>query len=120
MLAAILRLLRPLGYVVAFAVYLVILIVAIATLGLIEIRQANLKNSNALIAMLEQRDQYGYNPFAGELSALVTEIDSYKKLQQNVSYCSGASIKDQRQTAAVINMIRTHRGCRKRCQANDM
>ena len=107
--AAILTLLKALGYVVAFAAYLAILIVAIATLGLIEIRQANLRNSNALIAMLEQKDYYGPNPFARDLSALDAEIDRYKNLRRDVSACSSlapAGLKDQSQTVAVTNIIR--------------
>jgi hypothetical protein len=109
MLAAILMVLRSLAYLVAFAAYLAILIIAIATLGLIEIRQANLQNSNALIAMLDQKDYYGHNPFARDLSALAAEIDSYKNLRRDVSDCFGqppAGTKDQNQAAAVTTVIR--------------
>jgi hypothetical protein len=109
MLAAILTLLKPLGYIVAFAAYLAILIVAIATMGLIEIRQANLQNSNALIAMLDQKDYYGRNPFARNLLALAAEIDSYKNLRRDVSDCSSqtpSDVKDHNQTAAVTTVIR--------------
>jgi|GEM_PF-1529146 hypothetical protein len=79
---------RLLGYGAAFVVYSAILIVAIGTLGLIEIRQANLENSNALIAMLEQRDRYGDGYFHQAVSALVAETNRYDEgLRRLVGHC---------------------------------
>jgi hypothetical protein len=45
------------GYAVAVAFYLVIFAIALVTLGLVLIRQANMVNFNDLIATLEQRDR---------------------------------------------------------------
>ncbi len=72
---------RMFGYSLVFAAYAAIFIVSIATLGLIEIRQANLSNSNALIAMLEQQEHY----FTGDhfdhvIDGLAKNIGQYKIL----------------------------------------
>jgi hypothetical protein len=46
------------GYVSVFVGYMVIFIISLLTIGFLEIRQANMNNFNALIAVLEQRDGY--------------------------------------------------------------
>ena len=45
-------------YAAVFAGYFVIFIIAFMTVGFLEIRQANMEDFNALIAVLEQRDGY--------------------------------------------------------------
>ena len=46
------------GYAGVFVGYLVIFIVSLLTVGFLEIRQANMTDFNALIAVLDQRDRY--------------------------------------------------------------
>jgi hypothetical protein len=93
-----------LGYAVAFAVYAVILVVAIATLGLIEIRQANLTNSNALIAMLEQRDHYGRQYLREAVKRVVADTDGYSALRQAALGCAGqpAAVEKDRKAATPV------------------
>lgn len=47
------------GYVGVFVGYIIIFMVSLLTVGFLEIRQANMSDFNALIAVLEERD--GYN-----------------------------------------------------------
>ena len=47
------------------------------TIGFLEIRQANMENFNALIAVLEQRDGYADHHLDYEIERLRNEIDSY-------------------------------------------
>jgi hypothetical protein len=44
------------GYVGVFIGYLTIFLISLLTVGFLEIRQANMTDFNALIAVLEQRD----------------------------------------------------------------
>ncbi len=46
------------GYVGVFVGYTVIFVISLLTVGFLEIRQANMSDFNALIAVLEQRDRY--------------------------------------------------------------
>src|SRR5882762_2196459 len=46
------------GYVGVFVGYIIIFTVSLLTVGFLEIRQANMSDFNALIAVLEQRDGY--------------------------------------------------------------
>lgn len=46
------------GYAGVFAGYLMIFMVSLLTVGFLEIRQANMNDFNALIAVLDQRDRY--------------------------------------------------------------
>jgi hypothetical protein len=70
---------KILAYSLVSILYLGIVISAMCTLGLIEIRQANLNDSNALIAVLEQKAQYltsGY--FDKMLADLANKIRTYR------------------------------------------
>ena len=49
---------KIIGYAVVVVAYVSVFIVSTATLSLIDIRRANLKDFNALIAMLEQEERY--------------------------------------------------------------
>lgn len=69
------------GYSLVFSAYVIVFVVSIATLGLIEIRQANLTNSNALIAMLEQQEHYLTGKYFDHvLAGLDKDISQYKTL----------------------------------------
>jgi len=46
------------GYAGVFVGYLMIFMVSLLTVGFLEIRQANMNDFNALIAVLDQRDRY--------------------------------------------------------------
>jgi len=49
------------GYAGVFVGYLMIFMVSLLTVGFLEIRQANMNDFNALIAVLDQRDRYNEN-----------------------------------------------------------
>lgn len=79
---------KMIGYIVVLAAYVIIFIVSIATLALIEIRQANLKDFDALIAMLEQKERYFTNErLERVLTGLAKDIDQYRQLDASLS-CS--------------------------------
>ena len=61
------------GYVGVFVGYLIIFLISLLTIGFLEIRQANMNDFNALIAVLEQRDGYDTRHFNDAL-ARVREI----------------------------------------------
>jgi len=62
-------------------VYASIFTVSIATLALIEIRQSNLKDFDALIAILEQQERYFANGrFEQVLTGLAKDIDQYRRI----------------------------------------
>jgi hypothetical protein len=100
-LAATEQLLAYSGYGIIFAAYGVVLAVAIATLSLIEIRQANLRNSNALIAMLEEKDRYGRDYLEGLLKDLAKDIQKYDQSLRRAGLCpdrqASAGSKEQGQ-----------------------
>jgi hypothetical protein len=80
---------KTLGYVRVLAAYASIFIVSIATLALIEIRRANLKDFDALIAILEQRELYFTNKrLEQELTSLARNIAQYRQLDTALP-CSG-------------------------------
>jgi len=66
------------GYVGVFVGYVTILIISLLTVAFLEIRQANVSDFNALIAMLEQRDGYADDHLARELALLTAERDAYR------------------------------------------
>jgi hypothetical protein len=73
------------GYAAALAAYVSIFIVSIATLALIEIRQANLKDFDALIAILEQQERYfADGRFEQLLTGLAKDIDQYRQLDASL------------------------------------
>src|SRR3954451_7780122 len=64
-------------YASVFAAYVAIFVISFMTVGFLEIRQANMGDFNALIAMLEQRDGYADRHLDKELERLRGEIRSY-------------------------------------------
>jgi hypothetical protein len=54
------------GYAGVFIGYIIIFIISLLTVGFLEIRQANMSDFNALIAVLEQRDGYNDRPRLAE------------------------------------------------------
>ncbi len=64
-------------YVGIFVGYAIIFIVSLLTIGFLEIRQANMGDFNALIAVLDQRDRYKDNHLDKALERLRTERDAY-------------------------------------------
>jgi hypothetical protein len=90
------------GYAVVLAVYVSIFIVSIATLALIEIRQANLKDFDALIATLEQQERYFTNGrFEQVLTGLAKDIDQYRQLDASLPCSDKASGPLTGQTGAI-------------------
>ena len=74
--------------------YLFIFVLAVLTLGLIEIRQANLKEFNDLIATLDQRDWYNDNigrHHATILDKIVSDRDDYQRWANSLSTCVDAA-----------------------------
>ncbi len=71
---------RFIGYGFMVAAYVAIFMISFATLGLIEIRQANLKDFNALIAMLEQRDRYDIGYYDNVLKGIRSDRQRYQDL----------------------------------------
>jgi hypothetical protein len=80
--------LKSCGYGLVFATYATIFIISIATLGLIEIREANFKDFNALVAMLEQRDRYSVDYFNAILLGIADDRARYQDLDRSLD-CSG-------------------------------
>ena len=73
------------GYAVVLSAYVSIFILSIATLSLIEIRRANLKDFDALIAILEQQERYFTNGrFEQVLTGLAKDIDQYRRLEASL------------------------------------
>ena len=64
-------------YAAVFAAYIAIFVVSFMTVGFLEIRQANMQDFNALIAVLEQRDGYADSHLDKALERLRQEIGSY-------------------------------------------
>lgn len=82
---------RYVGYGVLIALYGLIFAISLATLSLIEIRQANLKDSNALIAMLEQRDRYGDIYLGNALDKIRGDRAKYQTLYDSLLCPDGAA-----------------------------
>jgi hypothetical protein len=66
------------AYTAVFIGYAVIFMISLFTVGFLEIRQANMADFNALIAVLEQRDGYKDRHFEAALDRVRTERDSYR------------------------------------------
>jgi hypothetical protein len=64
-------------YAAVFAAYIAIFVISFMTVGFLEIRQANMQDFNALIAVLEQRDGYADRHLHNELERLRREIVTY-------------------------------------------
>jgi len=66
------------GYVGVFVGYLTIFLISLLTVGFLEIRQSNMSDFNALIAMLEQRDGYADDRLKKALATISAEHDAYR------------------------------------------
>jgi len=66
------------GYASVFIGYLTIFVISLLTVGFLEIRQANMTDFNALIAVLEQRDRYADDHLQKALATLNAERDGYR------------------------------------------
>lgn len=72
--------LAVMGYVGVFAGYAIIFIVSLLTVGFLEIRQANMRDFNALIATLEERDGYADGHLNAELDRLHAKWTAYRAM----------------------------------------
>jgi hypothetical protein len=67
-----------LGYALVFMGYIFVFLISFMTVGFLEIRQANMEDFNALIAVLEQRDRYTDRDYLDkQVQRLRDQIDSY-------------------------------------------
>jgi hypothetical protein len=66
------------GYVGVFVGYLTIFLISLLTVGFLEIREANMTDFNALIAVLEQRDGYKGDHLKRALDGLNAEREAYR------------------------------------------
>src|SRR6266478_9056437 len=66
------------GYALVFVGYFFVFLISFMTVGFLEIRQANMEDFNALIAVLEQRDRYADNHLDADLEGLRAKIDQYR------------------------------------------
>ena len=82
-------------YAFVFTGYLVIFIISFMTVGFLEIRQANMEDFNALIAVLEQRDGYADRHVDNDLVQLRTEIGSYGLMLDTFACPEGTSPNPQ-------------------------
>src|SRR6267142_2010281 len=82
------------GYVGVFVGYLTIFLISLLTVGFLEIRQANMADFNALIAVLEQRDGYADDHLKKALASLKAEQDAYRsRIDSLVCYdIAGATV----------------------------
>jgi hypothetical protein len=69
-----------LGYVGVFIGYTIIFIVSLLTVGFLEIRQTNMRDFNALIAVLEERDGYADGHLNSELDRLHAKWAAYRSM----------------------------------------
>jgi hypothetical protein len=79
--------LKYVGYFLMIVVYIFIFGLAFLTLGLIEIRQANLNDFNGLIATLDERDRYAGDYFEGILKSIASDREAYEQWAKSLS-CS--------------------------------
>jgi hypothetical protein len=99
------------GYGIALAAYVVIFVVSIATLGLIEIRQANLKDSNALIAILEQQENYlNRGHLDQEVRDLAKNIDQYRGLDASSTCSDQEEMVLKGQPGSISTFVKTSNG----------
>ena len=95
---------KLIGYTAVLAVYVSIFIVSTSTLALIEIRRANLKDFDALIAMLEQQERYFTNGHLERaLTDLANEIKQYREFTVLLPCPDKAKVPLTGQTGAVGN-----------------
>jgi hypothetical protein len=79
-----------LAYAGVFVGYATIFIVSLLTVGFLEIRQANMRDFNALIATLEERDGYADGHLNAELDRLHEKWTAYRAMIGSLA-CSGAA-----------------------------
>ncbi len=94
------------GYVGVFVGYLTIFLISLLTVGFLEIRQANMADFNALIAVLEQRDGYADDHVKKALASLRAEQDSYRsRIDSLVCYDIGGAtvVMDNPRAAELAN-----------------
>src|SRR5215469_14288436 len=83
--------LAVIGYVGGvFVGYAIIFIVSLLTVGFLEIRQANMRDFNALIATLEERDGYADGHLHAELDRLHAKWTAYRAMIASPA-CSGVT-----------------------------
>ena len=96
-------------YACVFTGYLVIFIISFMTVGFLEIRQANMEDFNALIAVLEQRDRYKDPHVEVDLKELRAKIDQYRfALIDSFSCPDGASNVNTKTCSEVTEVARQH------------
>ncbi len=96
-------------YACVFTGYLVIFIISFMTVGFLEIRQANMEDFNALIAVLEQRDRYADNHLDADLEGLRAKIDQYRfEIIGSFSCPDGASNANSQTCAEATEAVRQH------------
>jgi hypothetical protein len=78
-------------YAAVFAAYVAIFVISFMTVGFLEIRQANMQDFNALIAVLEQRDGYADRHLDKEIERLRGEIRSYGSMIESFACPEGAN-----------------------------
>src|ERR1700737_3786241 len=66
------------GYVGVFVGYLTIFLISLLTVGFLEIRQANMADFNALIAVLEERDGLAADHLKKALASLRAKQTAYR------------------------------------------
>ena len=76
------------GYVGIFIGYAIIFVVSLLTVGFLEIRQTNMQDFNALIAVLEERDGYADGHLNAELDRIHTKWLAYRAMLDSL-VCSG-------------------------------
>jgi hypothetical protein len=96
-------------YAFVFTGYLVIFIISFMTVGFLEIRQANMEDFNALIAVLEQRDRYKDHHVDADLEELRAKIDQYRvEIVDSFSCPDGASNANTKTCTEVTEAARQH------------
>jgi hypothetical protein len=94
------------GYCGVFIGYTTIFLVSLLTVGFLEIRQANMADFNALIAVLEQRDGYSEDHLKRSLASLGAEREAYRSwIDTLVCYdvAGAAVVTDNTHAAALSN-----------------
>lgn len=79
--------LKYVGYFIMIVVYIFTFGLAFLTLGLIEIRQANLSDFNGLIATLDERDRYTDDYFDRILNSIASDRAAYERWMKSLT-CS--------------------------------
>ena len=75
--------LAVIGYVGAFAGYATIFIISLFTVGFLEIGQANMRDFDALIAVLDQKDRYADGHLNKNLDEVHAEWITYRSMLDN-------------------------------------